>query len=198
MYCDRKRIFFDALHWQIPVAAGIFEIDQFDTDDAIYLLDIAEGDQHLGSARLLPTTEPHILGSLFPQLCDDVVPTGSDIWEITRWCNAPRMRRDNALQSRERLGVALTEFAVKHGVTHFTCVAELPWITKLREIGWPTTLLGAPSDVKGEMLAALLIEVGPETLRDFRQRTGHREPILEMRGKPVVLKASNMEASYVA
>jgi acyl-homoserine lactone synthase len=200
MYCDRKRIFHDALQWKIPVAAGIFEIDQFDNDGAIYLLDLAdEEDRHLGSARLLPTTEPHILGSLFPALCDRPVPHRPDVWEITRWCNTPRLRRDDALKSRQRMGVALAEFAVKYGVAHYTCVAELPWINKLQAIGWKSTLLGEPRSVNGEMLAALMIDVGPETLRDFRLRTGHRTALLQMRGtQPPIRTFSYLEAGNVA
>ena len=38
MHRDRKKIFVDALKWDVPVVDGQYEIDQFDTDDAIYLL----------------------------------------------------------------------------------------------------------------------------------------------------------------
>jgi acyl-homoserine lactone synthase len=200
MYCDRKRIFHDALRWNIPVSAGIFEIDQFDNDGAVYLLDLAEDeDRHLGSARLLPTTEPHILGSLFSALCDRPVPRGPEIWEITRWCNTPRMRREDAMRSRQRLGVALAEFAIQYGVGHYTCVAELPWIQKLQAIGWQSALLGTPREINGEMLAALKIDVGPETLRDFRLRTGYRTAILQIRGARLPIRDFNfLEAGNVA
>jgi len=183
MHCDRKRIFFDRLHWKIPVAAGLFEIDQFDNDTAVYLLDLAPEDgKHLGSVRLLPTEEPHILGSLFSTLCDRAVPRGADIWEITRFCTAPGVRRDKTIAARQKLGVALAEFALMYGVSHYTCVAELPWILKLREIGWRSDLLGEPRLVNGELLAALSIEIVPDTLSKLRALTGLHAPVIELRG----------------
>lgn len=38
MHRDRKKVFVDALKWDIPVVDGQYEIDQFDTDAAIYLV----------------------------------------------------------------------------------------------------------------------------------------------------------------
>ncbi len=56
MFEDRKSVFVDLLKWDVPVLDGRFEIDQFDDEHATYLI-IADGDgDHLGSARLLPTT----------------------------------------------------------------------------------------------------------------------------------------------
>jgi len=53
MHRDRKKIFVDALKWDVPVVDGQYEIDQFDTDEAIYLVALApESQRHLGSVRL--------------------------------------------------------------------------------------------------------------------------------------------------
>jgi acyl-homoserine lactone synthase len=182
MYCDRKRIFCDALGWNVPVAAGLFEIDQFDTDDAVYLLEIDPvDDRHLGSTRLLPSTKPHILGSLFPVLCEKGVPRGPDVWEITRFCDAPRLRREQTLRTRRQLWVALAEFALRHGISRYTCVAELPWMATLRDYAWRSCVLGT-REVNGEMLAALMVENSSHSLRDLRMKTGVRETVLESRG----------------
>ncbi|HEX3755492.1 MAG TPA: acyl-homoserine-lactone synthase [Rhizomicrobium sp.] len=185
MYCDRKRIFCDALGWKIPVAAGIFEIDQFDTDDAVYLLDIdPQDDRHLGSTRLLPSTKPHILGSLFPALCDQSVPRGPDIWEITRFCTAPRLRREQTLRARSHLWVALAEFALRYGISRYTCVAEVPWMATLQEYAWRSSPLGEPREINGEALGALIVENSSHSLLDLRVKTGVRETVLESRGAP--------------
>ena len=94
MYRDRKRIFVDRLKWNIPVVDGIYEMDQFDTDDAIYLIaSDSDAKQHLGSVRVLPSKRPHLLGSLFPYLCEAGVPAGDDISEITRLCTSPEGAR---------------------------------------------------------------------------------------------------------
>ena len=92
MYRARKEVFVDLLKWDLPVLAGEFEIDQFDGEDAVYLISAAEDGEHFGSIRLLPTDRPHLLGSIFPHLCDGPPPSGADIWEITRGCLSPRLR----------------------------------------------------------------------------------------------------------
>ncbi len=38
MFRDRKRVFVDRLKWNVPVVDGIYEKDQFDTEDATYIV----------------------------------------------------------------------------------------------------------------------------------------------------------------
>ena len=77
MHRDRKAVFVDRLKWDVPVVDGVFEKDQFDTSDAIYLVATdPKHQQHLGSVRLLPSNGPHLLGEVFPHLCEKAVPTG--------------------------------------------------------------------------------------------------------------------------
>ena len=68
MFAARKAVFVDLLEWEIPVLNGRYEIDQFDDELARYLILTDETRGHVASARLLPTTRPHILDSLFPTL----------------------------------------------------------------------------------------------------------------------------------
>jgi N-acyl-L-homoserine lactone synthetase len=69
MFRARKRVFVDLLGWDVPVIDGRFEIDQFDDEHAVYLIVTLPDGRHAGSARLLRTTRPHILDTLFPGLC---------------------------------------------------------------------------------------------------------------------------------
>src|SRR4051794_8716288 len=50
MFRARKEVFADLLKWNVPVLAGEFEIDQFDTEEATYLLVVGENGQHHASA----------------------------------------------------------------------------------------------------------------------------------------------------
>jgi N-acyl-L-homoserine lactone synthetase len=113
MHRDRKRVFVDQLKWDVPHSNDL-EIDSFDNEDAEYLLvaDIATND-HLGSMRLLPTDRPHILGNLFPELCEGSVPTGPDIREITRLCLSRRLKCADRRVVFHRLVTALTEYALR-------------------------------------------------------------------------------------
>lgn len=66
MFEERKRVFVDLLGWDIPVLAGRYEIDQFDDDEATYIVVTDGTGEHCGSARLLRTDRPHILDTIFP------------------------------------------------------------------------------------------------------------------------------------
>lgn len=68
----------------MPVLAGRYEVDQFDDEHAVYLILTGDREQHLASARLLSTTRPHILGDLFPELCEAAPPRLANSFEITQ------------------------------------------------------------------------------------------------------------------
>src|SRR3546814_20074109 len=89
MFEARKRVFIDLLKWDIPALAGRFEFDHFDDVDATYLIVTDADDEHLASARLLLTTPPALLDSLFPELVAGPVPQGAAVLDITRFCLSP-------------------------------------------------------------------------------------------------------------
>src|SRR3546814_16351303 len=93
MFAARKQVFIDLLKWDLPALDGRFEIDQFDTPDARYLILLDPDDlRHRASARLLPTSEPHLLGDYYAHLCTERAPSGPDAWEIIRFCLDPAQR----------------------------------------------------------------------------------------------------------
>lgn len=181
MHRDRKTIFVDRLKWDVPVVDGQYEIDQFDTPEAVYLLALDPVTRvHLGSARLLPTTQPHLLGSIFPHLCEGDVPVGDDVWEITRLCTSPALAKDDARKVLGQIKTALVEFALLYGISRYTCMAHMQWLSQLLAVGWHAEPLGLPQEAGGEIVGAIAIHVTPATLQLFRERSGSRAPILEL------------------
>ncbi len=180
MHRDRKKVFVDRWKWNVPVVDGEYEIDQFDTPSAVYLLGLdAQTRRHLSSVRLLPTTEPHILGSLFPELCEGEVPCGEDIWEITRYVETPDLPKAVARAAGDRVTVALVEFALLFGISAYTCTTHMGVVSQILAEGWECEPLGLPREINGEQLAALRLKISPATLQLFRQRFGSRRPVLE-------------------
>lgn len=96
MFAARKSVFVDLLKWNLPVLEGAYEVDQFDDIHATYFTLSDSDGSHLGSTRLLPTTRPHILDSLYADLCDGAPPKGPDIFEITSEVLKPRRRPRDA------------------------------------------------------------------------------------------------------
>ena len=180
MHRDRKKIFVDALKWDVPVVDGQYEIDQFDTDEALYLVALAPDRQrHLGSVRLLPTTGPHLLSEVFPFLCEKGVPVGEDIYEITRLCTAPARDIEPKL-IRRRLATAMCEFGLLYGINKYTCVTHIQYLTHLLAVGWECEPLGEPQRVGDDVVGALSISITPATLQLFREKLGTRRPVLEL------------------
>ena len=163
MFEARKRVFVDLLGWEVPVLAGRYEVDQFDDEHAAYLIVAGEVGSHAASARLLKTTRPHILDSLFPQLCDAAPPRGADVLEITRFCLDRGRSARERLEARNMLVSALAHHALEHGVSTYTGVAEIGWLQQILAFGWRCRPLGLPRLVDGKMLGALRIDISEET-----------------------------------
>lgn len=163
MFEARKQVFVDLLKWELPVLDGRFEVDQFDDSHARYLIVADESGTHLGSTRLLPTTRPHILGSLFADLCSDRVPIGPDTVEITRFCLGRNQTAAQRRQTRNLLVTALVSDALDRGVRTYTGVAEMSWLQQILAFGWRCRPLGLPRRSCSGMIGALAIEIDCNT-----------------------------------
>jgi len=164
MFSERKRVFKDILKWDVRVEDGIYEIDQFDTDAAIYLVISDRYLRHLGSVRLLPSIHDHILGAIFPHLCAGPVPTGDGIVEITRFCLSPSLRASERLLVRKQLVTALAEYAGLVGIKTYTGVAELAWFEQIAKFGWKCSALAPLSTDDRKALVGLRIDISAQTL----------------------------------
>lgn len=163
MFEARKRVFIDLLKWDLPALAGRFELDHFDDEHATYLI-VTDGDaNHLASARLLPTTRPALLDSLFAGLVEDEIPQGPDVLEITRFCLSPGIGANRRRAARDALLAGLVDFALASGIRTYTGVAELPWFRQIQNFGWACRALGEPMLHRGTALAALRIDIDRDT-----------------------------------
>ncbi|HEX7822005.1 MAG TPA: acyl-homoserine-lactone synthase [Sphingobium sp.] len=168
MFRDRKRVFVDLLKWDVPVV-GDHERDQFDDEYAEYVIicDPITG-AHEGSMRLLRTDRPHILGDLFPMLCEEGAPRGPQYRELTRLCLSPRLKARHRLRVRNRLFTSLVEYGLMTGIIGYTGVAEMGWYQQLLALGWRCTPLGLPQKIGQDTLAALLAHVEVDTINLLR------------------------------
>lgn len=164
MFEARKRIFIDLLKWDLPALAGRFELNQFDDEKANYLIVTDLDGEHLASARLLLTTRPALLDSLFRGLVEGEVPQGADVLEITRFCLSPGIGARQRRTARDALLVGLAQFAVDNGIRTYTGVAELAWFRQIQTFGWDCRPLGEPVLHRGQALVALRIDIDSSTI----------------------------------
>lgn len=163
MFEARKHVFVDLLGWDVPVVGGSWELDRFDNEHARYIVLAGPDGRHLASARLLRSDRPHILGTLFPQLCEGPVPTGPATLEITRFCLDRSLKAADRRRVRNQLVTALVEHALAHGVTRYTAVAPLAWAEQIMAFGWRCAPLGPPSAHESGTQVALAIAIDADT-----------------------------------
>lgn len=176
MFAARKQVFIDILKWDLPVLAGQYELDQFDIEEARYLILLDADRRHRASTRLLPTSAPHLLGDLYPDLCAGPLPSAPTIWEISRFCLDPAQSASERRDARNQLVTALAGYALRQGITDYVGVAERRWFEQIRAFGWNCRALGAPrNDGCGEILA-LHIRIDHATLASL-ERAGVYAPL---------------------
>jgi len=160
------------------------ESDQFDTEDAIYILAIEDG-RVVGGSRFVPTIKPHLLSDVFPALADvRGVPRSPDIFEWTRLF-AVADKRDRRGDSANITGQVLCgglEFLLGEEAASFTIVTEAFWLARTHTWGWKLSPLGMPALIDGQWLVASIITVDFETLQATRRRYGIEGSVIVRHG----------------
>lgn len=183
MHRQRKEVFIDQMKWRLEESAGI-EIDSYDCPEAIYLIEAtAPRAPVTGSARLLATDRPHLLGDHFRFLCDGDPPTGADVWEATRFCPAP----DTAAgQPRHdllaRMIAGIMETALIFGIEQVTFVSSAALTPLAAKAGWDAQPLGAARRVGRDRLTAFVAAIDQRGLRRVRERNDIKTPVTRFFG----------------
>ena len=163
MFADRKEQFVDFFEWDVPVVDGRYEMDQFDTAGAVYIIAADEHGAHQASMRMLPTMRPHLLGTLFPHLCAAGVPTGEAVWESTRLCLPSRHGAAGRLKLRNALISAMVDFALARGIERITGVIPDGFRKQVLAMGWRAEPLGPASSICGGSVGAFAIDINRDT-----------------------------------
>lgn len=170
----RHAIFVKEKGWQEFERRSIYEMDQYDDEEAIYIL-AAEGERVVAGFRLYPTTRPHMLVSAFPQLVEGEAPRGPDILEWSR-IFIVRDKRDSGVYYE--LGAAMHEFCFARGVKSVTAVIQMPRLAVMRHAGFAVRPLGLPKDVGGQPFVAVHVEVREDALAEVRRMGNINGPVI--------------------
>ncbi|ODN72569.1 acyl-homoserine-lactone synthase [Methylobrevis pamukkalensis] len=166
----RHRVFVETRGWSDLARPDGREIDQFDTASAVHFVSTDRHGCILAYARLLPTTGPHLLADVYPQLCARAeIPRGPQIAEWTRHLvNPDAVRGAAAVQASNALILGILEWCHARGITHATCQGDPLWITRTLQLGFGVEPLGLPLEIGGETVIALLFEIGERAIRRTR------------------------------
>lgn len=165
IYAFRHAYFVEYLRWESCRQADCRERDRFDGPDGVHILG-EEGAEILAYARLLPTTRPHLLSHLYPEILQGrPAPTGPRIYEWTRHAIAPRMREatvatafSNVVSGAVALAADCLDLAGLLVQLHPTLV------DRLMETGWDPEPLAYPMKWEGSYLLPVYARLTENTL----------------------------------
>jgi len=164
----RHKVFVEHLGWDLPGAQSGLERDQFDRPDTLYVVAHDEQGQICGCARLLPTTQDYLLGSVFPHLMGGQMPACSpEIWELSRYSTqAVSAQLPSREAARERFRVllrAVAHAAAELGAARLITFSFLGVERLARGFGLHIHRAGAPQIVDGKSVVAFWIELDQQT-----------------------------------
>jgi len=142
------------------------EKDQFDHADTLYIAARDDDGHIVGTARLLPTTNPYLLGEVFPQLMGgSAPPCDARIWELSRFAavdfNATHggaMRQFSSEVATQLLEKAIA-VAAEQGAQRIITVSPLGIERLLRRGGIRAYRAAPPMIVDGHPIFACWIDV---------------------------------------
>nr|WP_102958044.1 acyl-homoserine-lactone synthase [Mangrovicella endophytica] len=172
-YRLRHRVFVDESGWEDLRRDDGLEIDQFDDGRAIHMLFLEEG-QVVGYQRMLPTTAPHLLSEVLPELCEGERPCGPHVWEWTRYCveKSHRERGRKLSYTANVLLSAIVEWGLESGVSEIVIEMDTLWLLRLVQLHFRVTPLGFPKEIEGRDTIAVTAAFDGRTLKRLREMRG--------------------------
>jgi N-acyl-L-homoserine lactone synthetase len=154
----------------LPVAEAGLERDQFDRSDTLYALARDAHGRICGCARLLPTTQPYLLGSVFPFLMDaQQPPCEAEVWELSRYTT--EVVHDDAASAEaaherfRRLLQAVVQAALEKGARRLITFSYVGVERIARRFGLHVHRAGALHVIDGKPVLAFWIELDAQTLQ---------------------------------
>jgi acyl-homoserine lactone synthase len=178
-YRLRHRVFVNEMKWTDLAKDDGREIDRFDDEHAVHMLYIDDG-KVLGYQRMLPSTRPHLLSHVLPQLCEDERPVGAHIWEWTRYCVEPAHReRGRALSPvANALLSGIVEWGLESGISTVIIEMNPLWLLRLVQLYFRTVPLGLPQRVGDGDVLAVTASFDRRTLARLQEMRGNQQRAL--------------------
>jgi acyl-homoserine lactone synthase len=139
----RHQIFVKGRGWSLP-SVNDCEIDQYDVEDAVYLLDLNDEDVIQGSVRMTPSERCSLLADYFPHLVENgESPRSPRVYECTRYIVLPAQKtREANRAAKARLLGAAVEWSLNHGLAYLQTVIDTVTLSSFVEMTPQTIPLG--------------------------------------------------------
>jgi acyl-homoserine lactone synthase len=159
----RHEAFVEEAGWENLRRKDGREFDQFDTADTIHIIAMKYNCVQAYS-RLNPTTKPHVLSEIYPELASRGLVQENTAWEWSRMGTAKKARNDGRGWTGP-IGLlfrCVTYTALKHDIETLIWQAHPVWISRASELGFSPYPLGLPQRILGERVVAARMAVNQE------------------------------------
>lgn len=161
----RHEIFVRRLGWSLPLIDGI-ERDEYDHQDAMYVVARDVDGNITACARLIPTVSRCMLTDLFSELLGDQSPPNDpSIWELSRFTSTVKTGEGRVISlsqpTLDLLG-AILAYAGRHAVRRLVLVTSIAIERLLLRAGFDVHRVAAPARIDERLCVALYIEVPGE------------------------------------
>ena len=168
----RYKVFVEYLGWDLPIEQAGAERDQFDRPDTLYVMVKDRSNRICGCARLLPTNEPYLLGTVFPHLMgNQPMPASADIWELSRYTtqlvDGEIASREEAAERFRELLKAVCDTAFAHGAKRLDHIQLCRRRTHRAEFRNPRASCRSSHMIDGRAVVAFWIELDEQTFSAF-------------------------------
>jgi N-acyl-L-homoserine lactone synthetase len=167
----RYEVFVKRCGWDNIAGGDGYEQDQYDDENAVYLIRRNLRGQVVGGARLLDTSRRCLLNDSFSYLVTGAVPEDPRVFEVTRFVVDPRKDRlEDCGNVCEELLWALQEYGAWAGLTNLVSVSYVSLERILQRVGYRSRRLGPSLTIKGMAVVARSHEIGLDVLAASRLR----------------------------
>jgi acyl-homoserine lactone synthase len=179
-YKFRHRFFVDSLKWEALRRPDGRDVDQFDVPGIAHIIGFDQSGV-FSYSRLLPTTRPHLLNTIYPQMLEgNAEPVGDTIWEWTRCAVDPNRREGRKAADPATTGMTMgvIEACLALGIQALHVQTHPMLLTRLMELGFKCKPLALPSRHEGQDVVPFLAHVSVATLQKARAVLAVTEPVL--------------------
>lgn len=177
MHNLRFRMFKERLKWVKGDGISRMEFDEYDTDDAVYIVKIDPEDGEVcACTRMIKTTKPYLLGHSFAHFIEGKPPAREDCYETSRF--VADLDKKVPTNITGELVAAMLEFGIAIGANNFISLSDIRIEKILLRSGWDPTPMGSVGPTANEDCVAFRYTVSPEMLENVRTKSRINEPQL--------------------
>ena len=150
MFRLRYQHFVQRRGWSLPTRNKM-EIDQYDVDDAVYFILLANDGSIEGTVRLNQTVRSSLLADLFPFLIETgELPRGEHLYEGSRFIVAPaEQSKKTVCRAKSEVLAALVDWCLDHGGRDVQAVIDASMLSSFLEMTMRTRVLGLAHEYGG-------------------------------------------------